>query len=153
MNKNELLNKLNDIVYPIVKDKGYKLYHLEFVNEDKEYFLRIYIDNDNGISLDDCESVSRAISNVLDTDDPIPYSYYLEVSSPGIYRVLFTDEHLRKACGKKVCVMLNKSLDSKKKYEGILLDFDDEIIKINIDDSETQFERSNIFEINLGGEE
>lgn len=153
MNKNDLIIKLNKIVYPIVENTGYELYYLEFVKEDNENYLRIYIDSENGISLDDCEKVSRAVSSVLDTEDPITSRYFLEVSSPGIYRILYTDEHLKKALNKKVDIFLKKSINSKKKYEGILSEFNDSYIKIINDNTETEFDRKNISKINLNGEE
>lgn len=100
MRENALAEKIMKFVKPVVSDLGYELYHLEFKREGKDNYLRIYIDKKQGnISLEDCENVSRTVSDILDREDPIKVSYYLEVSSPGIERILYTDEHLKRYIG------------------------------------------------------
>ncbi len=152
MNMNKLIENLYTMIQPIVERLGYELYHLEYVKEDRENYLRIYIDNENGISLDDCEKVSREISSLLDSEDPISDAYFLEVSSPGIDRMLYSDEHLKKNIGNKVNIRLNKSLNGKKLIKGNLLDFDLENIKIDSDSKEIIIPRQNVKSINLEGE-
>lgn len=153
MNKNALIDRLIDLVKPIVDELNYELYHLEFVREGKDNYLRIYIDKENeGISLEDCEKISRAVSDMLDTEDPITDSYYLEVSSPGIYRRLYTDAHLEKHKGYNVLVKISGLLNGKKKYEGELLDFDSKELKIKCEDVEVDIPRDKVADISLRGE-
>lgn len=143
---------LRNLILPIVNNLNYELYHMEYVKEDGEYFLRIYIDTPDGINLDDCEKVSRPISDLLDINDPLPDSYYLEVSSPGINRYLYTSEHLNRFKGSQLSIKLNNPLDGKKTLIGRLVDFSDSEININVDPNQILVPRSNIKSINLEGE-
>lgn len=136
MSNDNLLVQLNQLIEPVVTNLGYELYHIELVKEEGEDYLRVYIDSDTGISLQDCESVSRPISALLDTDDPIPFSYYLEVSSPGIFRTLFTDKHLNKSIGSKVDIELNSLFNGSRNVSGILFSFNDNEVTLKLDDSE-----------------
>lgn len=147
-----LIEKLGTIIEPIVKDLNYELYHLEYVKEHGENYLRIYIDKNNGISLDDCEKVSRKVSEALDVEDPITDAYYLEVSSPGLDRVLHTDKHLERYTGSNVEIKLNKLFQGKKKIEGNLKSFDNEYIVINYSEEELSIPRIIISNITLKGE-
>ena len=153
MSKNALIDKLVTLIEPIVSGLNYELYHLEFVKEGNENYLRIYIDKETGgISLEDCEKVSRAVSEMLDVKDPIVEAYYLEVSSPGIDRILCTDEHLQKYIGSKVLVKISGLLDGKKKYEGELIAFNPEELKVNSEGHEVSIPRSKVSSVNLRGE-
>ena len=130
MKKSALIERVEELVLPITDELGYELYHTEFVKEDGENYLRIYIDNEEGITLTDCEKVSRRVSEMLDEEDPIQNSYYLEVSSPGINRGLFKDEHLKKFIGKEVFVRFTGSLNGRKNIKGILESCDDDFIEV-----------------------
>lgn len=152
MNNSELIIKMNELVEPIVSKCGYQLYHIEFVKEQGENFLRIYIDHEAGIGLSDCEKVSRQISAMLDLEDPVPDSYYLEVSSPGIERELYTEEHLNKYIGNSITVRLNKLFNGNKKVIGVLKDFNDSQITIIKEGEEIFIPREKIKAINLNGE-
>lgn len=149
MKNDRLIEKLNALIEPIVEAKDYELYYLEFVKEAGENYLRIYIDNENGISLEDCEKVSRAVSEMLDIEDPISESYYLEVSSPGVNRILYKDKHLNNAIGKKVSIKLSSLFEGKKQYEGILIEFNSDSIKINSENEEVIVPRVKILNMNL----
>ena len=116
MKNNMLIERLKGLIAPIVNEKGLELYHLEYVKENGENYLRIFIDNTSGISLQDCENVSRAVSDLLDTEDPIEDAYYLEVSSPGIDRALYTEEHLKRYTNSTVIIKLSSLLNGKKIY-------------------------------------
>jgi ribosome maturation factor RimP len=127
-------------------DNGYELYNIEFVKEAKDWFLRIYIDwadfeEGKYISTDDCEKVSRYLSNRLDELDPIEKNYYLEVSSPGLDRVLLEEKHYLRYSGKEVDVSLYKALEGKKTFSGILKGLIDGKIAI-IDEKGTEIEFS-----------
>lgn len=143
--------KIEEKVEKLLEEKiqklGYILYDVEYVKEGKEYFLRIYIDNENGISLDDCELVSNCITQILDKADYIQEQYFLEVSSPGVERVLKKDKHLQNNIGVKVQVKLFKPVNKQKKYEGILQSFNQENIVIKTNEQELNIERQNIGQI------
>ncbi|NLW22322.1 MAG: ribosome maturation factor RimP [Tissierellia bacterium] len=136
---------------PIVEELGYDLVDLEYVRENGRNFLRFYIGKPEGISIDDCQRVSEAVGTKLDEIDPIEDSYYLEVSSPGLDRPLKTDKDLKRNIGKEIDISLYKSIDGKKKYRGVLLDFSDKYIKIKEENSmeEKEIERDAISKIKL----
>lgn len=152
MNNETLIEKMLKLIKPIVEEENYELYHLEYVKEFGENYLRIYIDRPNGISLDDCEKVSRRISDMLDTADPILESYYLEVSSPGVNRILYTDVHLEKYLGSMVETKLYKLHNSKKQFEGILKGFNSEEVILMDDESDIVIPKNKIKEISLKGD-
>ncbi|MHB9925023.1 ribosome maturation factor RimP [Clostridium botulinum] len=152
MSKHSLIENLKKQIEPIVKGLNYELYHIEFVKEGKENYLRIYIDSENGVSLEGCEKVSRAVSELLDDIDPIQESYYLEVSSPGIDRVLYTDKHLEKYKGYNIVLNLYSSIDKKKKYEGELVDFNENEINIKVEENIVTIPREKISKTTLKGE-
>lgn len=100
--------KVEKIVTEPLKNLGYELYDVEYVKEGKDYFLRIYIDSEKGIDLNDCEMASNSITKILDEEDYIKEQYFLEVSSPGIERVLKKDKHLNAHLGSEVRIKLFK---------------------------------------------
>lgn len=143
------MSKIEEQVEKLVKDKienlGYDLYDVEYVKEGPNYYLRIYIDNEKGIDLNDCEKVSNEINDLLDTLDCIKEQYFLEVSSPGIERILRKDKHLKQNIGKQVEIKLfKKNEKGNKNYIGELTNFDSEKITI---DSKNEIERKNISQI------
>ena len=143
--------KIEEKVEQLVKDPieklGYSLYDVEYVKEGPEYYLRIYIDKESGIDLNDCEKVSNEINEILDKADYIKEQYYLEVSSPGIERKLRKDKHLEQNISKNVEIKLfKKDNDVKKEYTGKLKAFNQEEIIIETD-KEITIERKNIAQI------
>ncbi|MGE5629408.1 MAG: ribosome maturation factor RimP [Solirubrobacterales bacterium] len=144
-----MLKKLNEIAEPLVTELGYELYYLEYVKEDGENYLRIYIDSDNGISLEDCEKVSRKISAVLDESDPITDAYFLEVSSPGIERGLFTDKHLEKYINFEIVIKLSELFEGKRSIQGKLMGFDSENLIVKTKETELSVPRKIIKSTNL----
>ena len=117
--------KIEDKVEKLVKEKietlGYDLYDVEYSKEGKNYFLRIFIDSPKGIDLNDCEKVNDGINELLDQADYIKEQYFLEVSSPGIERILRKDKHLEQNIGKEINIKLfKKDENGKKEYQGIL---------------------------------
>jgi len=152
MNNNELIEKLTILMEPIVAGKECELYYIEFVEEDGENFLRIYIDNSEGITLANCETVSRAVSEILDIEDFIKDSYYLEVSSPGIFRTLHNDKHLNKYKGSKVLIKLSSLFDGKKQLEGILQNFNGVEVTIVMEEKEVSIPREKIENISLNSD-
>ena len=140
--------KVAKLVEPIIEEIGYKLYDVEYAKEGKNYFLRIFIDNEKGIDLNDCEKVNDAITDILDEKNYIKEQYFLEVSSPGIERVLRKDKHLEQNIGEQINIKLfKKDENGKKEYLGKLKEFDDLKIVIEQDENEIQIERKNISQI------
>jgi ribosome maturation factor RimP len=152
MKREQLIENTRELVKPIVDELGYEFYHIEFVKEDNENFLRIYIDSPKGISLEDCEKVSRPVSDMLDVKDPIPDSYYLEVSSPGINRYLYTDKHLEKYQGRLILIKLSSSIEGKKAFAGTLINHTEDEVIMKVDEQEMHIPRKKVKSINLEGE-
>ena len=151
MNNNALIEKIETLVKPIADELNYEVYHIEFVKENNEFYLRIYIDKEEGISITDCEELSRRVSDVLDVEDPIDKAYYLEVSSPGLNRRLFTDEHFKKFVGREVLVKLNGNIEGKKNIKGLLKEVTEENIIVE-DEKAITIPKSKIKAANLEGE-
>lgn len=113
--------QLRELLAPVVAGVGYQLWELEYMPRSGGGLLRLYIDSANGISLDDCERVSRAVSETLDATDPIPGHYTLEVSSPGLDRVLRTREHFERFAGERVKLEMMQPIEGRKRFAGRLL--------------------------------
>lgn len=140
-------SKVESLISETITKLGYDLYDIEYVKEGKEYFLRIYIDKKQGISLEDCETVSNNITEILDEADYIKEQYFLEVSSTGIEKVLKNDKHLKDNINMKIQINLFKPLNSNKKHIGILKDFNDTNITIKNEAEEIIIDRKNIAQI------
>ena len=139
--------KVESLVKPKVEELGYKLYDVEYAKEGKDYFLRIYIDSEKGIDITDCEKVSRELNDILDEADYIKTEYFLEISSPGVERILRKDSHLEENIGNEVEVKLFKSIDKEKVISGKITKFDKEDIYIQTDSKEVKIERAFISQI------
>ncbi len=124
--KHNVATVVSELIVGKVEELGYMLWDVEFVKEGSDYYLRITIDSEEGISIDDCEAVHNAIDPMLDEADPIPDAYHLEVSSPGIERELRVPAHFTAMIGAEVEVKLYQAFEGKKRYVGTLADFDEE---------------------------
>ncbi len=151
MNKREEIEKkTTDLVGPILDEASCSLYDVEYVREGKENYLRVYIDKEGGVTIDDCEVVSRALSDKLDEKDYIRDAYILEVSSPGLGRTLKKDAHLEKSIGEKVEISTFRKIDGQKEFSGVLTSFDSSSITvIDEENKELTFSRSDISLIRL----
>lgn len=109
-----------EIAAPIAEQLGLQLWDIRFAKEGADWFLRIFIDKEGGISIEDCEAMSRAIDQPLDEADPIEQSYCLEVSSPGLERELTREAHLQQYCGQKIKVRLIRPRDGRREFAGVL---------------------------------
>ena len=150
MRRNALNNtekKVMSLIETGVLDLGYDLYDVQYVKEGSDYFLRIYIENSDGISLDDCEKVSHLVAEILDEKDPIKDQYFLEVSSTGVEKELRKDEHLEKGIGLEVALKLFKPVNGGKEHTGILKGFTEEILTLEIDDENIEIDRKSIAQI------
>ena len=128
-----LRDRLLELLEPVVAGLGYELWELEYVPRGGGNLLRLYIDSSAGIGLDDCERVSRAVSAVMDEKDPIAAAYTLEVSSPGLDRVLRTQQHFARCIAALVRVELSTALKGRKRFSGRLLDVQAGQITLELD--------------------
>ena len=118
------VNAVWEIAEPIAKSLGYELWDVRFEKEGANWYLRIFIDKEDGISINDCVDMSHAIDKPLDEADPIEQSYCLEVCSPGLERDLKRDSHFEKCIGEKIMVKLIRPVDGQREFKGILDSYD-----------------------------
>ena len=123
-----------DIVEPFAEELGLKIWDVRFLKEGSSWYLRIFIDKDGGVSIDDCVDLTHAINKPLDEADPIEQAYFLEVSSPGVERDLVRDEHFTAYIGEKIKVKMIRPVEGKREFSGILADYSDGNITIKLDD-------------------
>ncbi len=129
-----------DLVKPITDELGLFLWDVRFEKEGASWFLRVFIDSDDGIDFDDCEAVSRPLSKLLDEKDFIEQSYFLEVGSPGLMRELKTDIHFEVCIGDEVLVKLIRPRDNQREFIGTLIEYDKGHFKLLIDEEEVEFD-------------
>lgn len=149
MAKRNYETKTEELLAPITADCGVEIYDVEYVKEGNDWYLRAYIDKPEGVSINDCEKVSRALSDALDREDFIEDAYILEVSSPGLGRTLKKDRHLEKSIGQEVEIKTYKPVDKTKEFAGILKSFDEATVTIEQEDGERTFQRNEIALIRL----
>ena len=151
MTKRELYEqKTEEILLPIVEENGFELVDVEYVKEGSTWYLRAYIDKPGGINIDDCEVVSRRLSDILDEKDYIDDAYILEVSSPGLGRPLKKEKDFKRSLGEEVEIRTYRMIDKHKEFTGILKDYDEKTVTIEMDDDTTKtFEKSDIALIRL----
>lgn len=139
-----------ELLQPIVESHGFELVDVEYVKEAGTWYLRAYIDKPGGISVDDCEVVSRAFSDILDEKDYIDDTYIFEVSSPGLGRPLKKEKDFKRSLGEEVEIRTYRPIDRQKEFVGILKEYDTDTVTIEYEDETTQvFQRSDIALIRL----
>ena len=141
--------KLTALVKPIVEDLGYEFVGLEYSSNPKNPALVLYIDKDDGIAVEDCETVSREIAALLDVEDPIPGNYVLEVSSPGLDRPLFNLAQFEQFKGEVASVSLFAPSSGRRKFKGKILGIEDDLVRIDQDGVEVKLEFGNIAKARL----
>ncbi len=142
--------KTEKFAQPVVEELGFELVDVEFVKEGGTDYLRIYVDKKGGITVDECELVSRKMNEILDREDYIDESYIFEVSSPGLGRTLKKDKDFNRSIGEEVEVKLFKAVDKKKEFTGYLDSFDEKTVTISFEDkTKMVIERTNIAKIKL----
>lgn len=139
--------KVENLIKKPINDIGYELYDVEYAKEGKDYFLRVFIEKEGGISLEDCEKVNDEITELLDKQDYLKEQYFLEVSSTGIEKVLRKDKHLQDNIGEEIEVKLFKPINKKKSIIGILKDFNSNEIIVETDENEETIQRTDIAQI------
>ena len=151
MSKREIYEaKAEELVLPLVEANNFELVDVEYVKEAGTWYLRIYIDKEGGININDCELVSRAFSEILDKEDPIEDAYILEVSSPGLGRPLKKDKDFQRNLGEEVEVRTYKPINKQKEFYGILTAYDENTVTIESEEGESMtFEKVDIALIRL----
>ncbi|ENM3878459.1 TPA: ribosome maturation factor RimP [Vibrio cholerae] len=144
-----LERQLTEMLEAPVVAAGYELVGLEFVRAGQHSTLRIFIDHENGITVEDCAEVSRQVSAVLDVEDPISVVYNLEVSSPGLERPLFKAAHYEQFIGHEVSIVLKMAVGNRRKWKGIIQSIDGETVVVMVDGQKEHFALSNISKANL----
>lgn len=143
--------KVENLINKTIEGLGYDLYDVIYEKEAQDYYLRIFIDKSEGISLEDCEKVNDAINDMLDEANYMKEQYFLEVSSPGIERVLRKDKHLQANLGKEITCNLFKQVEKSKQIEGVLREFDQDKLILQVEGKEEniEIERKNIAKMKL----
>lgn len=142
--KEDYESKTDALLQPIVRSNGFELVDVEYVKEGSNYYLRAYIDKPGGVAIDDCELVSRALSDLLDKVDFIDDPYILEVSSPGLLRPIKKETDFKRNMGKEVEIRLFKAQDKTKEFVGTLSAFDGEAVTIQTEEGKKSFARKEI---------
>lgn len=142
--------KTEEILLPITEEYGFELVDVEYVKEGSTWYLRAYIDKPGGIDINDCEKVSRRLSDLLDEKDYIEDAYILEVSSPGLGRPLKKEKDFKRSMGEEVEIRTYRMIDKQKKFTGVLTGYDADTVTIAMEDeTEKTFNRSDIALIRL----
>ncbi|NOU93392.1 ribosome maturation factor RimP [Paenibacillus sp. LMG 31456] len=128
----QIKSVVESLLQTYMEENGFELVDVEYVKEGSNWFLRVYVDKEGGIDIDDCGRISEFLSEKLDEDDPIPTAYFLEVSSPGAERPLKKVQDYYKAVGENVFVTTYEPVNGLKEFEGTLLSFNEETVEIEI---------------------
>lgn len=134
--KGNTVSKVTQIVAPFAEELGLDIWDVRFVKEGTDWYLRIFIDKEGGVSIDDCVDLTHAITKPLDEADPISQSYLLEVSSPGVERELITDAHFEKFVGSNVMMRLIRPIDRVRDFSGKMISYENGMITIELADKE-----------------
>lgn len=145
--KKNIAGVVRSLVEPVADSLGYMLWDVEYVKEGADMILRITIDKPEGVDIEDCEKMARAIDPIIDEADPIEVSYKMEVSSPGIERVLSRPEHFASCMGEKIEVKLYAPVNGKKQIIGILAGADDKTVTVMVDGEDVVLEKSSVAKV------
>lgn len=141
--------QLTELLEASVNASGYELVGLEFIRAGEHSTLRVFVDHENGITVEDCAEASRQISAVMDVEDPITVAYHLEVSSPGLERPLFKAAHYQQFVGHEVNLVLKMAMNNRRKWKGDIVTVEGELITLKVDGNDETFALSNISKANL----
>lgn len=147
--RSEYEQKAEALLEPIVEANNFELVDVEYVKEGSDYYLRAYIDKESGITIDDCELVSRAFEEKLDKENFIKDPYVLEVSSPGLTRPLKKEKDFARSIGKLIEIKTYKAINKEKSFTGTLKSYDDDTVTIDLNGALLSIERANISLIRL----
>ena len=144
-----LEQKLQEMLQGAVEDLGCELWGIECQRAGRFMTVRLFIDKEGGVGVDDCADVSHQVSAVMDVEDPITVAYNLEVSSPGLDRPMFTAEHYQRFTGEEVALVLRMAVQNRRKWQGIIKAVDGEMITVTVEGKDEVFALSNIQKANL----
>ena len=145
----KLTDRVSALVRPVVEEEGCSLWDVAYVREAGTWFLRVFIDSDGGVGIDDCERISRRLDPILDEEDPIPDSYVFEVGSAGAERELKRPSDFEQFLGHEVELRLYRPMDGKKSFVGTLAGYDDGNVTITVGEEALTFEKQQIAKVNL----
>jgi len=143
------VKKIAQLVNSTVEALGLQLWGIEHISQGKYSVLRIFIERDTGVTIEDCEQVSRQVSAILDVEDPIAGEYTLEVSSPGTDRLLFTVEQFQQYCGEEVDIRMRTAIDGRRKFKGILQEVVNGVVQIEVEGSSFELPHEEIEKANI----
>ncbi len=150
MAKKDYESRTEELITPLLEANHFELVDVEWVREGSNWYLRVFIDKEGGITVDDCEMISRAFEKILDEKDYIAENYIFEVSSPGLDRPLKKEKDFARSIGKEVEVRLYKAVDKQKEFTGCLIAYDEDSVTLEMDDDSTMtFSRADIARIRL----
>jgi len=141
---NKIEEKVQNLLENTIINLGYELYDVIYEKEGKDFYLRIFIDKESGISINDCEYVNNNINDILDEADYIKDAYFLEVSSPGLERTLRKDKHFISQIGNEIYIKLYSQVEKRKEFIGILEDYNENDITINVNNKSVKIDKKNI---------
>lgn len=136
--------RAEQLILPIVKANNVELFDVDYIKEGSDWYLRVYIDKPEGVTIEDCQNVSRAFNEILDREDFIEDQYIFEVSSPGLTRPLKKEKDYAKSIGKLLDIKLFAAVDKKKEFSGVLKEYTKDNIIVTVDDADMSIERSNL---------
>jgi len=142
-------SKVEDLIMPVIQGNNLDLVYIQYVKEGKEWYLRVFIDKLDGITLDDCELVSREVGQLLDENDPVKTSYILEVSSPGIERPLKKEKDYLRFLGSKIMIKTFDTINDQKIFVGYLKEFKEGIVTVTVDEKDVDISLDKIASANL----
>ena len=145
----KLTDKIAEIARPVVEEEGCSLWDVEYVREAGTWYLRVFIDRDGGVSIDDCERVSRRLDPILDEKDPIPESYVFEVGSAGADRELKRPRDFEQFMGSEVEVKLYRPVDGSKHYTGTLTGYEDGAVSLSVGEKTLRFPKEQVAQVRL----
>lgn len=145
----KIIDTITEFARPVVEENGCVLWDIEYVKEAGQRYLRVYIDKDEGVSINDCENVSRALDPILDEKDPIDESYVFEVSSAGLERRLSKPEHFEHFIGSVIEVKLYKQINGSKVYSGKLVGYDNGAVTIETEEGKTEFSKEQVAAVHI----
>ena len=144
-----LEQRLTEMLGSPIESLGFELWGIEFVRAGKHSTLRVFIDHENGITVENCAEVSHQVSSILDVEDPISTEYNLEVSSPGMDRLLFKPSQYEKYLGEQVSLTLRMAVNNRRKYKGVITRIEGEMLTLVVDGNEETVAFANIQQANL----
>ncbi len=144
MSRKDIESCTEQLLEPIASSNGVSIYDVEYVKEGSDYYLRAYIDKEGGVTIDDCEAVSRALNDMLDKEDYIDEAYILEVSSPGLTRKLTKPRHYLNSLGNEVEIKTFKPIDGSKEFSGTLTQYDNGVITIESEGNKLNFKEEDV---------